>query len=113
MVFIVWCVPSRGGPLGCYARNIPGSSRDSLPCGRTRTLSPLLVVLHAKWFSSTSTIRSTCNMMQRQLKLRLNSTQEQTMQDWLWHLTGVWNWAIRKIEADAKDGIYYSQKAFR
>lgn len=51
-------------------------------------------------------------MMQRQLKLRLNNAQEQIMHDWLWHLTGVWNWAVRKIEADAKDGIYYSQKAF-
>ena len=51
-------------------------------------------------------------MMRRQLKLRRNTTQEQTMHDWLWHLTGVWNWAVRKIEADAKDGIYYSQQAF-
>ena len=52
-------------------------------------------------------------MIQRQLKLRLNRTQEQTMQDWLWHLTGVWNWAIRKIEADAKDHIYYTRIDFR
>jgi transposase len=51
-------------------------------------------------------------MIQRQLKLRLNHTQVQTMDDWLWHLTGVWNWAIRKIEQDAKDGIYYSQQTF-
>ena len=51
-------------------------------------------------------------MIQRQLKLRLNSTQEQTLHDWLWHLTGVWNWAIRKIEHDANDGISSSQKAF-
>jgi putative transposase len=52
-------------------------------------------------------------MIQRQLKLRLNSTQEQTMQDWLWHLTGVWNWAVRKIEADAKDSIYHTRTSFR
>ena len=32
--------------------------------------------------------------------------------DWLGHRTGVWNWAIRKIEQEAKDGIYSSQKAF-
>jgi putative transposase len=51
-------------------------------------------------------------MIQRQLKLRLNRTQETTLNTWLWHLTGVWNWAIRKIAYDAKDGIYYSQKAF-
>jgi transposase len=51
-------------------------------------------------------------MIQRQLKLRLNSSQTHQLDTWLWHLTGVWNWAIRKIEADAKDGIYYSQNAF-
>ena len=27
-------------------------------------------------------------------------------------LTSVWNWAIREIEVDAKDGIYYSPKGF-
>jgi putative transposase len=51
-------------------------------------------------------------MIQRQLKLRLTHTQAQTMDDWLWHLTGVWNWAVRKLEQDAKDGIYYSQQEF-
>jgi putative transposase len=51
-------------------------------------------------------------MIQRQLKLRLNKTQEAHLQTWLFQLTDVWNWAIRKIEQDAKDGISYSQKAF-
>jgi len=51
-------------------------------------------------------------MIQRQLKLRLNASQESQLHAWLFHLTGVWNWAIRKIEQDARDGIYYSQKAF-
>jgi putative transposase len=51
-------------------------------------------------------------MIQRQLKLRLTRAQETQINRWLWHLTGVWNWAIRKIEQDAKDGIFYSQKAF-
>jgi transposase len=51
-------------------------------------------------------------MIQRQLKLRLKTSQEHQLQTWLFQLTGVWNWAIRKIEQDAKDGIYYSQKAF-
>jgi transposase len=51
-------------------------------------------------------------MIQRQLKLRLNSTQERMLCDWLWHLIGVWNWAIRKIELDANDGIFYTPKAF-
>ena len=51
-------------------------------------------------------------MIQRQLKLRLTAPQEHQLTDWLWHLTGVWNWAVRKLELDAKDGIYYSPKAF-
>ena len=51
-------------------------------------------------------------MIQRQLKHRLNVSQEGQLNTWLFQLTGVWNWAIRKIEQDAKDGIYYSPKAF-
>jgi transposase len=51
-------------------------------------------------------------MIQRQLKLRLKPRQESQLDTWLWHLTGVWNWAIRKIELDAKDGIYYTSKSF-
>jgi transposase len=51
-------------------------------------------------------------VIQRQLKLRLTATQERQLTDWLWHLTGVWNWAIRKLELDARDGIYYSPKCF-
>src|SRR5215467_7225049 len=57
--------------------------------------------------------RSRPKMIQRQLKLRLNSSQEAHLQTWLFQLTGVWNWAVRKIEQDAKDGIYYSHKAFQ
>jgi len=51
-------------------------------------------------------------MIQRQLKLRPNKAQEQLLCEWLWHLTGVWNWAIRKIELDANDGVFYTPKAF-
>jgi len=51
-------------------------------------------------------------MIQRQLELRLNARQEGQLTDWLYHLTGVWNWAIRKIELDAKDGIFYTPQAF-
>jgi len=51
-------------------------------------------------------------MMQRQLKLRLNTGQEAQLDTWLFQLTGVWNWAIRKIDQDAKDGIYYTPKDF-
>lgn len=51
-------------------------------------------------------------MIQAQLKLRPNTEQDATLAGWLWNLTGVWNWAVRKIELDAKDKIYYSQKSF-
>lgn len=52
-------------------------------------------------------------MIQRQLKLKLTKKQEAKLIDWLNILTGVWNFAIRKIENDAKDGIYYMPKAFQ
>jgi putative transposase len=48
-------------------------------------------------------------MVRYQLKLRLNRSQEKILEEWLWHLTGVWNWAVRKIEQDAQGGIYYSE----
>jgi putative transposase len=52
-------------------------------------------------------------MIQVQLKLKLNQRQEAMLTEWLFVLTGVWNWAIRKIELDAKDGIYHSPKDFQ
>jgi putative transposase len=48
------------------------------------------------------------SMLQAQLKLRLTVRQEKALEGWLWHLTGVYNWASRKIELDAKDKIYHS-----
>lgn len=48
-----------------------------------------------------------------QLKLRLKPHQIATAEEWLLVLTRVWNWAIRKIELDAKDGIYYSENDFK
>lgn len=51
-------------------------------------------------------------MIQRQLKLRLTKKQERICEDWLWQLTGVFNFAIRKIEQDSKGGIYYSKFDF-
>lgn len=51
-------------------------------------------------------------MIVRELKLKLTKKQESILNEWLWILTGVWNWAVRKIELDAKDGIYYSQYGF-
>lgn len=52
-------------------------------------------------------------MIVRQLKLKLNKTQENQLSNWLWNLTGIYNWAIKKIELNAKDKIYYSPKTFQ
>lgn len=54
-----------------------------------------------------ATSKSTKPVIQRQLKLCLRPAQERTLNRWLWHLTGVYNWAIRKIELDGRAGIYY------
>lgn len=51
-------------------------------------------------------------MIQRQLKLKLTKAQERELDRWLYHLAAVWNWAIRKIELDGKDGFYYSKREF-
>lgn len=48
-------------------------------------------------------------MIQVQLKLRPTKAQARQLDHWLWHLAGVWNWAIKKLEADARDGIYRSE----
>jgi putative transposase len=52
-------------------------------------------------------------MIQYQLKLRLNTKQEATLNEWLFMLTGVWNWAVRKIELNAADKIYFTPKDFQ
>jgi len=52
-------------------------------------------------------------MIQAQVKLRLNVIQSSLLDGWLFMLTGVWNWAIRKIENDSKGGIYYTPKGFQ
>ena len=52
-------------------------------------------------------------MVQYQIKLRLNQGQEAILDGWLWNLQAVWNYAVRKIELDAKDGIYHSLFDFR
>jgi transposase len=52
-------------------------------------------------------------MIQRQLKLRLTKAQKSQLNDWLWHCTGVFNWAIRKIEQDASYGIYHRKQDFQ
>lgn len=52
-------------------------------------------------------------MIQTQLKLRLTKAQEATLTEWLFVLTGVWNWSIRKIELDAQGGVYYTKQGFQ
>jgi putative transposase len=52
-------------------------------------------------------------MIVRTLKLKLTKSQEVTLDGWLWNLTGVWNFAIRKIELDARDKVYHSQNYLR
>lgn len=46
-------------------------------------------------------------MLVRELKLKPNKVQTAKLEEWLWCLTGVYNWASRKIELDAKDKIYH------
>jgi putative transposase len=52
-------------------------------------------------------------LIQYQLKLRLNAKQEATLNEWLFMLTGVWNWAVRKIQMDAANKIYFTPKDFQ
>lgn len=52
-------------------------------------------------------------MVQYQLKLRMTKAQEAECERWLVHLASIWNWAIRKIELNAKDHIYFSSMEFQ
>lgn len=45
-------------------------------------------------------------MIQVQLKLRPTKAQERQLNHWLWHLTGVWNWAVKKVEANPRLSLY-------
>lgn len=51
-------------------------------------------------------------MIQVQLKLRMTKAQERDCERWLYHLTSVWNWAVRKIELNAADSIFFSKCDF-
>ena len=51
-------------------------------------------------------------MIVRSLKLRPSKSQEANLNEWLWNLTGLWNWAIKKIEHDAQDKVYHSEFDF-
>lgn len=52
-------------------------------------------------------------MIVRTLKLKLTKEQENILTGWLWNLTGVWNWAIKKIGNDAQDKVYHSAFDFQ
>jgi len=52
-------------------------------------------------------------VIQYQLKLRMCKSQEQQCEQFLYHLSSVWNWAVRKIELSAKDHIYFSKMEFQ
>lgn len=52
-------------------------------------------------------------MIHAQLKLKLNIKQSLLLNEWLFMLTGVWNWAIKKIENDTKDCIYHTPNGFQ
>ncbi len=47
-------------------------------------------------------------MLIRTLKLRLTKEQEEALDGWIWNLTGLYNFAIKRIENDAQDKIYHS-----
>ena len=52
-------------------------------------------------------------MIVRKLKLKLNVSQEQELERWLLSLSSVYNFAVRKIELDAKDKIYHTSYDFQ
>ena len=52
-------------------------------------------------------------MVQYQLKLRMTKAQQAECSRWLYHLAAVWNWAIRTIELNARDKIYFSKIEFQ
>lgn len=53
------------------------------------------------------------SIIQCQVKLKLRPTQERMLNRWLWHLSSVYNWAIRKIELDRDGGIVYRRSRFQ
>ena len=52
-------------------------------------------------------------MIVRKLKLKLNASQERELERWLLSLASVYNFAVRKIELDAKDKIYHTPYSFQ
>ena len=52
-------------------------------------------------------------MIVRKLKLKLNASQELELERWLLSLSSVYNFAVRKIELDARDKIYHTPQRFQ
>lgn len=52
-------------------------------------------------------------MIVRELKLKLTTKQKNICNDWLFQLTGVYNWGIRQIELNANNKIYFSEFDFK
>ena len=52
-------------------------------------------------------------MIQRQVKLKLTKIQRRKLEQYLWTLTGVYNWAIRKVKLNAENKIYFSKNEFQ
>jgi putative transposase len=48
-------------------------------------------------------------MIVRTLKLKLTKKQETMLNGWLWNLTGLYNFVIRRIGNDAQNKIYHSR----
>ncbi len=51
-------------------------------------------------------------MLTRELKLKLNRKEEKILSDWLWHLSAIYNFGIRKVELNARNKIYFSKFDF-
>lgn len=52
-------------------------------------------------------------MIQAQIKLKLTPRQERQLGHWLYYLTAIWNWAVKRIERDAEVGVGHSSLGFR
>ena len=52
-------------------------------------------------------------MIVRTLKLRVGNKLDRQLNGWLWNLTGVYNWAIKRIEVNARDRIFEPEKKFQ
>jgi transposase len=51
-------------------------------------------------------------MITRELKLKPNKKQTAKLEEWLWILTGVFNFAVRKIELNANNKKYFKKNDF-